>query len=196
MAQAAPSPAELAARIQARYATIRDFTADFTLTQTGGLSTASAADRGKVSISKPGRMRWTLETGSHSEVISDGVQTYVYFPQDNVVQVTAVPKNEQPSSALSLLTGRGNLTRDFAASAPKGSVPAGTWAVTLTPRTADADFTSVTLIVDPATLQLRGLDVVDSQKATQVYRFTNLRENQGVKDSVFAFTIPKGVELR
>ena len=44
--QAALSADALATRVQARYSTIRDFTADFTLTSTSGFSLGGGSDRG------------------------------------------------------------------------------------------------------------------------------------------------------
>ncbi len=191
--QAAPSADMLAARVQNRYATIRDFTADFTLTTTSGLSLGGGADRGKVIVKKPVRMRWTLETGSRHEVVSDGTRLFNYFPRDKVVSEVAL--NQQTSTALLLLTGRGDITRDFTAKlAP--SQPAGEWRLTLTPRTPQPDYTEITLAVDRTTLRLMGLEIRDDQSTVRAFRFSNLRENQGIADSVFAFRIPPGVELQ
>jgi outer membrane lipoprotein carrier protein len=192
-AQTAPSAAGLAARIQARYATIRDFTADFTLTTTSGLAIGGGSDRGKVAIKKPVRMRWTLETGSEHQVISNGTTLYNYFPKDKIVNEVAL--DEQTSTALLLLTGRGDLTRDFVPRMAKEQ-PAGEWRLILTPKTPQPDYTELTLSVNRSTLQLLGLDILDDQGTVRKFRFSNLRENQGVPDSVFAFTIPPGVEVQ
>ena len=191
--QAAPSADMLAARVQDRYATIRDFTADFTLTTTSGLSLGGGSDRGKVIVKKPVRMRWTLETGSRHQVVSDGTRLFNYFPKDKVV--SEVSLNQQTSTALLLLTGRGDITRDFTAKmAP--SQPAGEWRLTLTPRTPQPDYTQITLAVERTTLRLMGLEILDDQGTVRAFRFSNLRENQGIADSVFAFRIPPGVELQ
>ena len=54
----------------------------------------------------------------------------------------------------------------------------------------------MTLEVDRASLQLRGLSVVNTQGTTNRYRFTNLRENVGLPDSDFTFQVPRGVDVR
>jgi outer membrane lipoprotein carrier protein len=190
---AAPSADALAARVHARYATIRDFTADFTLTTTSGLSLGGGADRGKVIVKKPVRMRWTLETGSRHEVISDGTTLFNYFPKDKVVNVAAL--NDQTSTALLLLTGRGDITRDFTARMAPNQPPTE-WRLTLTPRTPQPDYKEITLAVDRTTLRLVGLDILDDQGTVRAFRFSNLRENQGVADSGFTFRIPPGVEVQ
>lgn len=191
--QAAPSADALATRIQARYATIRDFTADFTLTTTSGLSLGGGSDRGKVIVKKPLRMRWTLATGSRHEVVSDGTRLFNYFPKDKVVNEVSL--SDQTSTALLLLTGRGDLTRDFTARMVAAQPP-DEWRLTLTPRASQPDYKEITLAVDRTTLRLMGLDILDDQGTLRAFRFTTLRENQGVDDSVFAFKIPAGVEVQ
>jgi outer membrane lipoprotein carrier protein len=192
-AQAPPSAAELAARVQARYETIRDFTADFTLTTTSSLAIGGGSDRGKVVVKKPVRMRWTLQTGSQHEVVSDGTTLYNYFPKDKIVNEMLL--KEQTSTALLLLTGRGNLTRDFVPSLAKEQPP-GEWRLTLEPKTPQSDYTEITLSVDRTTLRLLGLDILDDQGTVRKFRFSNLRENQGIPDSAFAFKVPPGVEVQ
>lgn len=195
VAQAQPPAAELAARIQARYATIRDFTADFTLTQTSALVPKAGQDRGRVSVKKPGKMRWVFTTGNRSEVVADGAEIYSYFPEDRLVRVAPLPSGDAASSPLLLLTGRGDLTRDFTPS-PKPEAVEGQWRLTVLPKTPQPEFTQLTLIVEPVTLKLRGLVLLDDQGALKHFTFTNLRENQSLPDSTFVFTIPRGVEVR
>lgn len=190
-----PVASDLAARIQARYNTIRDFTADFTQRQTTPLLPKPVVERGEVKIKKPGRMRWTYATGDRNQVVSDGTMIYAYFPADRYVSPSPVPKADDASTALMFLAGRGNLTRDFAASmAPEQ--PEGEWRLVLRPRTPEADFETLTLEVDRTTLAFRGLSVVDEQGGTSAFRFTNLRENRGLNDREFEFVIPRGVEVR
>lgn len=194
-AQGLPTAAALAARIQAHYDTVRDFTADFTQRQTSPLLPKPVVDRGEVKIKKPGRMRWTYATGDRDEFVSDGTTLYAYFRGDRQVTPTPLPRDEEASSALLFLAGRGNLTRDFDA-ALAAEQPADEWHLVLTPRSTQADFETLTLEVDRRTLSLRGLIATDEQNGTRAFRFTNLRENRGLSDREFEFVIPRGVEIR
>lgn len=194
-AEPQPTATELAARVQARYNTIRDFTADFTQRQTSPQLPKPVVDRGEVKIKKPGRMRWVYATGERHQVISDGTTIYAYFPQDRHVSLTPMPQGDDASTALLFLAGRGNLTRDFTATLP-AEQPTGEWRLTLRPRAAEADFETLTLEVDRTSLAFRGLVVVDQEGGTSAFRFTNLRENRGLSNSEFTFVIPRGVEVR
>jgi outer membrane lipoprotein carrier protein len=192
-AQAPVSATDLAARIQARYSTVRDFTADFTLTTTSGLSLGGGSDRGTVAIKKPVRMRWTLSTGSQHVIVSDGSTLYNYFPRDKTVNLAAV--TDQTSTALLLLTGRGDLTRDFAPRLATDQ-PDREWRLTLTPKTTQPDYTELTLAVDRASLRFLGLEILDDQGTVRAFRFSNIRENIGIADSAFTFKIPPGVDVQ
>jgi outer membrane lipoprotein carrier protein len=193
--QGTPTAATLASRIQAHYATVKDFTADFTQTLTSGLSLKAAEERGDVKIKKPSRMRWTYTSSDKQQFVSDGTRFYAYFPGDKYVTMSALPKGNEVSTALLFLAGRGDLTRDFVASVPD-TQPAGEWRLLLKPKTPQADFKTLTLDVDRTTLALRGFTVVDELGGVSKFRFQNLRENRGQTDQAFEFKIPKGVELR
>lgn len=186
---------DLAARVQARYNTIRDFTADFTQRQTSPLLPKPVLERGDVKVKKPGRMRWTYSTGDRNQVVSDGTTIYFYFPADRYVSPSPIPRGDDASTALLFLAGQGNLTRDFVVSLPAEQV-ADEWHLLLRPRTREADFETLTLQVDRATLAFRGLVTVDQQGGTSAFRFTSLRENRGLPDGDFAFAVPRGVEVR
>jgi len=193
--QNAPSATELAARIQARQQTIRDFTADFTWKTASPLLPREPEERGKLKIKKPGRMRQTLETGDRNEFVADGKDLYLYFRRDGYVQVTPLPAGDQASTWSLFLSGRGDIVRDFTPRlAP--SQPPGEWHLLLTPRQTTSAFRSLTLQVDRQTLRLRGLVVHDMQDTTSTYQFSNLRENTGLPDSDFQFTPPRGVPVR
>ena len=190
----APSAADLAARVQAHYAQVRNFTASFTLTQSSALLPRPTTERGSVKVKKPGRMRW-LYTADKKEFVADGSMLYSFFPRDKYVNVNPLPKGEDASTALLFLTGRGDLARDFT-STLDGDQPAGEWRLNLKPKAKQTDFTSLALEVERTTLALRGITVVDDQGGTSRFRFEGLKENVGLADRDFEFKIPPGVEVR
>lgn len=190
--QAPPSPADLARQIQAHYATVRDFTADFSQISKGGFLRANEG-KGKVFILKPGRMRWTYTTRDKTEMVSDGTFIYTYWPIDKAGSKEPLPSVDS-STELMFLAGRGDLIRDFTASVP-ALQPDSEWQLVLAPKRQDADFTSLTLMVDRRTLRLTGLGKIDKSGQEYLFRFTNLRENVGLMDKDFKFTFPAGTHF-
>jgi outer membrane lipoprotein carrier protein len=194
---AAPAPAELAQALQRKYDTIKDFSADFVHVYQGGVLHKQLTERGHVLVKKPGKMRWEYVAPDDKLFVSDGVKIYSYIPQDKQVIVGTVPRDDQASTPTLFLAGKGNLTRDFTASAgevPPG-MPAGTRAIKLVPKSPQQEYDWLLLAIDPATLQIRGLVTVDAQGGTSTFSFTNLKENAGLADTVFVFKIPRGVDV-
>ena len=188
--------ADLAAALQRKYDGIKDFSADFTHAYEGGVLKKKITERGRLVVKKPGKMRWDYSAPEQKQFVSDGMKMYSYIPQDKQVIVAGVPENDAATPAL-FLAGKGNLTRDFTASlvdAPAG-MPAGSRALKLVPKVRQAEYDSLVLVVDPATLGIRGLVTIDAQGGTSSFSFTNLQENTGVADKAFAFKIPRGVDV-
>jgi outer membrane lipoprotein carrier protein len=191
------NPTDLARSLQQKYAGIRDFSTDFTHTYTGGVLKKTVTERGRLLIKKPGKMRWDYTAPEPKQFMSDGVKLYSYIPADKQVIVGTVPQGEGASTPSLFLTGKGDLVRDFTASAgevPKGYA-SGTQALKLVPRTPQPDYDWLVLLVDPSTLTLRGMVTADAQGGTSVFSFSNMKENVGLNDNEFAFRMPRGVDV-
>src|SRR5205809_3204690 len=108
----APASAEesLAAQLQRKYASIKDFSADFVHAYQGGVLKKQITERGHVLVKKPGKMRWEYVAPEEKVFVSDGVKMYSYLPQDKQVIVTSVP-DDRASTAAEFLAGRADLTR-------------------------------------------------------------------------------------
>ncbi len=109
--QAAPSAQEVAASLQKKYDTIRDFSTDFVHTHEGGVLKRKREERGTLLVKKPGKMRWNYKAPDEKVFVSDGVRLTQYFADENRALVSAVPDDDQ--AAVLFLAGRGSLTRDF-----------------------------------------------------------------------------------
>ena len=193
-AQTRPAPEALARSLQQRYQGIKDFSADFVHSYRGGVLKTQSQERGKVSVKKPSRMRWTYTAPEKKEFVSDGVKIYSYIPQDKQVIVSSVPPDNQATTPALFLAGKGDIARDFSATYAEPSVP-GTLALKLTPRRSEPDYDYLIVAIDPASLQIRALTTRDREGGESTLVFTNLKENQGISDKAFAFTIPKGVDV-
>lgn len=187
---------ELAAALQRKYDGIKDFAADFSHTYEGGVLRKQITERGHLLVKKPGKMRWDYTAPEKKQFVSDGANMYTYLPQDKQVIVAEVPPDQAGTPTL-FLAGKGSLTRDFTPSltdAPAGMAP-GSRALKLVPKARQAEYDWLMLVVDPATLAIRGLVTVDGQGGKSTFSFTNLKENVGLADKEFAFKMPRGVDV-
>jgi len=188
---------ELAQALQKKYDTIKDFSADFVHAYEGGVLRKQITERGHLLVKKPGKMRWDYTSPEQKQFVSDGVKMYSYIPQDKQVIVSTIPPEDEATTPTLFLAGKGNLVRDFTASitdAPKG-MPADTRALKLVPKVRQKDYDWLVLVVDPNTLDFRGLVTVDAQGGISTFSFANLKVNVGVADKEFAFKVPRGVDV-
>jgi outer membrane lipoprotein carrier protein len=192
--QASPSATETARALQQKYDQVKDFTADFTHTYEGGVLKKKTTERGTVQVKKPGRMRWEYMQPEKKTFVSDGRRIYSYVPADKQVIQSAVPSDDDATTAVLFLAGKGNLLRDFDAVFADAPAP-GTVALRLNPKKKQRDYDWLVLTVDRASMQIRGLTAADQQGGRSSFQFANFKENTGLADRVFEFKIPKGADV-
>jgi outer membrane lipoprotein carrier protein len=185
---------QVAVALQSKYDRIRDFTADFTQQYESGVRKRKMSEKGRVQVKKPGKMRWDYTEPEKKTFVSDGSQIYLHVPADNQVTVSPVPKQDEATTAVLFLVGKGSLTRDFKVSfSPQA--PAGTYALRLDPKLPERDYDWLEIVVDQTTLQIRSLKAADRQGGQSTFHFSNFKENVGLSDKTFAFSIPRGADV-
>jgi outer membrane lipoprotein carrier protein len=189
-----PSADAIAAAVQRHYDSVRDFSADFVQEAESGVLRKKLVERGTVLVKKPGRMRWTYKQPEEKVFVSDGRRMYMYTPADKQVIVSAVPADDQATTAILFLSGKGRLDRDFKVSFVDGGDP-GTWTLRLDPKLPERDYDWLQISVDKDTYQLRTLTAADKQGTKSTFRFSNIKENVGLEDKAFAFSIPRGADV-
>jgi len=194
---AEPTAQELARSLQQKYDGISDFSADFVHKYRGGVLKKELTESGRLLVKKPGKMRWDYKTPEQKLFVSDGVKMYSYIPQDKQVFVSSIPPGDQIGTPTMFLSGKGNLTRDFTASLvpAQAGATSGTRALKLVPKAPQRDYDWLVIEVAPDSLELRGLVTVDAQGGQSSFSFANLRENRGLADKEFTFSIPRGVDV-
>jgi outer membrane lipoprotein carrier protein len=192
--QSRPTARDTAEAVQQKYDRVKDFSADFTHSYEGGVLKKKTTERGTVQIKKPGKMRWEYTTPDKKTFVSDGHTMYSYIPADKQVIRSPVPPDDEATTAVLFLAGKGSLTRDFTVSYVDGA-PEGTWSLRLDPRQKQRDYDWLVLGVDATTLHIRSLTAADQQGGRSTFQFSNYRDNTGLTDSVFAFKIPKGADV-
>lgn len=192
--QTRPPASETARALQQKYDRVKDFSADFVHTYEGGVLKRKFNERGTVQVKKPGRMRWEYTAPEKKTLVSDGRMIYWHVPADKQVTRSVMPADDEATTAVLFLAGKGNLTRDFNVSYLDGGA-ADTWTLRLDPKLKQRDYDWLLVEVDRASLQIRGLTAADQQGGRSTFRFSNYRENSGIDDKVFVFKIPRGTDV-
>jgi outer membrane lipoprotein carrier protein len=193
-APALPPITELLAGLQSRYDGIADFSADFEHRYAGGVLQATDVERGTISVRKPGQWRFDYVSPEPKLFVCDGATIHSYFPADGQVVVSPLPPAAGASTPASFLAGEGDLQRDFAARYAARQAERA-WRIELTPIRGNADYESLTLAIDRATMDILEMATTDFQGGVSTYVFSNIKHNQGLSDTLFRFDVPGGVEV-
>ncbi len=195
---AVPAPSasaeEFLRRLQQRYETVDTFSAEFT--QIFSSQGIEQRESGRLIMKKPGKMYWEYQQPARKVFVSDGAAAYFYVPAERQVMVTELSP-EDTDTPLLFLFGKGDLSRDFEVSfeAEEESREVGYRLLRLEPRQPRGDFSRVLLEVDPSTLRISRLSVIEPIGSRNDYLLSGVEENIRVPDRTFRFKIPPGVEV-
>ncbi|HEY2104711.1 MAG TPA: outer membrane lipoprotein carrier protein LolA [Candidatus Binataceae bacterium] len=178
-------------RIQDHYQHTNSFTAKFTEELTG-IGGARRTRSGRVSYKKPGKMRWEFDSPQTETVISDGHKLYDYQPDLNQVMEVPIERAFKSAAPLTFLLGMGNLQRDFNASLPAPVASDPLLRVVLTPK-GGGD--RIEMGLNPSTYDLMAVKVTDALGNTTSIRFSAVRANVQLADSMFHFVVPPGADV-
>ena len=188
---AAATPAEdLARRIEEHHQKTRDLVARFTQTYRSGLIGRESVERGRLSLKRPGQMRWEYEAPEKKTFVSDGHRFFFYVPADR--QVIVKQHRDERSLPSQLLSG-GQILQSFDVSLVADPAP-GLLRLRLVPKHDDAEVSEAFLVVD-GEARIRSVEIKDAQGSHSRFEFAEVRENVGLKDALFEFVMPKGVEV-
>ncbi len=179
----------LARRLDARHAGLRDLSAQFTQTYRSGLLGREVVERGLVQIKRPGRMRWEYRDPERKTFVSDGRTFWFYVPRDKQVIV----REQAGARGLPtlLLSGQGRIADEFQVSLESALEGRR---LRLVPRRPDPEIETVLLEID-AEERVVAIEVLDVQGNRSRFRFSHLRENTGLREELFRFEVPRGVEV-
>ena len=190
------TPEDLQRALQRRYSLVRDFTADFTHTYEGGVLRTTLVESGRVSVKKPGLMRWDYREPERKLYLSDGEHLYSYLPEDRQVIVGELPRDGEATTPALFLAGRGSFETDFTAAFDAvDDPPPNSRVLRLTPIRAERDFEFLVVVVDAPSLAIVRLVAYDLQGGVSTFFFSNLRENVGLSDRPFTFEIPRDADV-
>jgi outer membrane lipoprotein carrier protein len=182
-------------RIQRRYESVRDLSADFEQTSRQvalGAAGGEARARGRVVFAKPGKMRWSYDEPEPSVVVSDGHWLWIYDPAHREVQKLPVGEGFLSGAAIQFLLGEGRIQRDFQVSALACSRERVE--LELVPR-EPASYEKLRVRSDPASGELLETTVVDLLGNVSQVAFHGMRTNLSPGDEVFRFEAEPGVRV-
>jgi outer membrane lipoprotein carrier protein len=182
-------------KVQERYDSTRDFTAQVTQEMTIASLGKTTAAQGTVAFKKPGKMRWELDHDTPQVIVADGSTLWLYQPKEH--QVIKAPFDDafRSTTPISFLTGVGNIAQDFNVSLEGASADGGLVYLMLVPRRDSATLGKLRLTVASDSGEIRGAEIFDPLGNVSRLRFSDIRRNQNLPDKDFVFEVPPGVDV-
>ncbi|MCK9461169.1 MAG: outer membrane lipoprotein chaperone LolA [Proteobacteria bacterium] len=192
-----PSATEIVDSVQAHYAEISDYHAEFVQTLAHKLFPGRLErSYGAVMFKKGGLMRWEYARPERKLFVHDGKTLWIYEPE--VPQVFKATANaEQLRKALAFLSGEGKIKESYKAEkldAGRFNFKDG-YVLKLTPKEKGSPFKRVELYVDSSDFHVARSVVVDHEGNRNRFDFSRPAKNAGLAASLFAFTPPADVPV-
>jgi outer membrane lipoprotein carrier protein len=150
------------------------------------------SERGTLTLSKPGRMRWEYSQPAGKLWVSDGKRVSMYLPQENRVEQSALKESDDVRVPLGFLLGRLHFDKEFR---NVQSHPEGTGIRILAePKSDTLPYSQVEFLVS-AQNQIREVKVTGFDKSILVYTFDEEKINLPVDLKLFQFRVPAGAEV-
>jgi outer membrane lipoprotein carrier protein len=188
---------ELIANIQRNYDRITDIQARFDQEYINKSLNQVKRAEGRVYFKKSGMMRWEYRKPRHQEIVSDGSMIWHYQPDDNQVIMGEISATIRTKMSQAFLFGEGNLRRDFRVLSPSGeSQREDTWyLLELAPVEPQVDIQRLVLRVDPKRYLIVQTDIYDAFENVNRIRFSRIKIDRNLPDSLFTFIIPPGTQV-
>jgi outer membrane lipoprotein carrier protein len=152
------------------------------------------AASGKIYIKRPGMMRWEYEKPDRQIIITDGSKLWVYRPEDNQVMVGEAPSFFGEGKGASFLSDIKLIKQNFFI-LPGEKSRDDYYNLKLLPRKKTLDLTGIDLLISSKTFDI--VEVITTNEYGDETRITlrNFQFKQDLKDALFSFKIPLGVDV-
>ncbi len=192
----AADSAELAGRIQKKYASIHAFSAKFSQNIRNAASGDTEHRTGSFLFKKPVLVRWETVTPEKELLIVGKNAVWDYFEEDREAYRYAVDEIIGSKTMLRFLTGKANLTDDFFVVPGKADAAGpGQAVLQLAPREPEPGLVLAKVWVDLSTDMITRIFIQDFYANTNDLTLEGVVVNPNLSDSLFTFTPPKDAKI-
>ncbi|MSQ48178.1 MAG: outer membrane lipoprotein carrier protein LolA [Deltaproteobacteria bacterium] len=179
-------------KLQARYDSTAGFRADFRQEVESATLGQKVTAHGQVYFRKPGRMRWEF-VEPEQLMVSDGKIFWLYQPSEKQVLKTPFQSAFQSNTPVSFLLGIGRIDQDFTVSLT--SKTPETYSLRLLAKKDPETIGALDLEVMTKTFDIIQATITDPLGNTTRLWFSHIDRKAPLKDELFHFTIPPGVDV-
>ena len=175
-------------KIQKAYEKIKDMKGAFTQKNTIKDLNQTDTYKGEFFIRQPLRMKWVY-TGKAAQDIFIGNNTVmIYKKGDKQAYKGKFDKETYGQTPVALLSGFGNIRQEFTISGRGNSL-------LLTPKKTLGNITSISITLSDDDFPIKSFTIQDGASNVIEIALKDVKINTGLKDSLFEFSLPKGVNV-
>jgi len=180
-------------KVEKRYA-LSGFTAGFFQSSTIKALNITDTAVGKISIKRPGKMRWIYEAPERQSIITDGTRLWIYQPDDNQVMLGVAPSYFGGGKGASFLTDIREMRATFDITLETTDVP-DRYKLKLVPKQKSVDVTHVIVWVATLTWEVSEVATYNTYGDETRIEFSHIEFIDDLPDPLFMFTIPDGTNV-
>ena len=150
-------------------------------------------ESGKLSLSKPGRMRWDYTEPAGKLFVSDGKNLWLYVPEDKRAERMKLKESDDMRAPLAFLLGKLNFDKEFRniVATPDAS---GALRIAAEPKTDTLPYSRVEFTVLPD-YRIRQVKVTGFDRSILEFTFDSEQVNPKLDARLFVFEAPPGVQV-
>jgi outer membrane lipoprotein carrier protein len=180
-------------KVEAVY-TASEFSADFIQVSTIKAMDISDSASGKLFVKYPGKMRWEYQEPEQQVIISDGIQLWLYRPDDHQVMVGDAATFFGEGKGAGFLSDIQLLRKEFEITLE--DIRFGDYYnLKLIPEKKSWDLARIHLLVSKETFRIFQVYTYNAYDDATRIELVNLSFDTRFKDDFFTFSIPKGVDV-
>jgi len=152
---------------------------------------------GKVYFKRPGRMKWEYSKPSKKIIVSDGSNLWIYDRNDSQVILDKNFKEDKLPSSLAFLWGHKRLLEVFSYRLLSIEEIKGKklYTVELIPKEDIANVTKIYFVINGNSFLIIETSLIDMFGNENRLIFQDQKLGKKIKDSLFKFKLPKGVQI-
>ena len=175
-------------KIQKAYEKIKDMKGAFTQKNTIKDLNQTDTYKGEFFIRQPLRMKWVYTGKAAQDIFIGNNIVMIYKKGDKQAYKGKFDKETYGQTPVALLSGFGNIRQEFNISGRGNSL-------LLTPKKHLGNITSISITLSDDDFPIKSFTIQDGASNVIEIALKDVKINTGLKDSIFEFSLPKGVNV-
>jgi len=149
---------------------------------------------GRITVKRPGKMRWTYTKPEKQIIITDGQTLWAYRPEENQVMIGKAPALLGDGQGASFLTDIDQIRKKFTISMAEEST-ANQYKLKLIPFKKTTELAVIYILISANTSDIIEIITYNAYQDETRIKFSGIEFKQQIDDTLFTFDMPDGIDV-